>query len=159
MNYEIYKQEPVYDDNNKLTNVFVTYKIIDANTGNTIYKRMGFNNYKKYGKPSSQHMVEPDGSVIVCSDMFSVNFRTMTDNVPTWCDKHNKPMGCKFHLGTTDSFTNRTKKDLDHCRCYCRPATQYDFDKWCYFDKKNKNKPLCDNGKIYKKLISPSLST
>ena len=153
MNYKIVNKTPEYDVNNKLTNIFVTYEITDTNTNTIIHKRMGLNTYKKYGKPSSEHMVEPDGSVFVCSDMTPVNFRTMTDNAPTNCRMHNKPMGCKFHLGTTDSFTNRTKKDLDHCRCYCRSASQYDFDKWCYFDKKNKNKPLCDNGKIYEKLI------
>ena len=67
MNYEIVNQKPEYDDNNKLTNVFVIYKITDTNTHITIHKRMGFNDYKKYRKPSSQHMVEPDGSVFVCS--------------------------------------------------------------------------------------------
>ena len=152
MNYKICKKEPTYDDDNQLTNIFVTYKITDTGAASTSYKRIGLNDYKKYGKPSSQHMVEPDGNVFVCRD--PINLRSF--NHMTLCNMHNKSMGCKFRLGLTDSFTNRTNKELDHCRCYCRSATQYDYDKWCYLDTKNNNKPLCDNGKIYKKLISHS---
>lgn len=126
-------------------NLIVQYQITNTSENNKSYKKICFNNYRQYKQPTNKHMVEPDGNIFVCKDSIS-----KPSNI---CNIHNRPMGCKFHLGKNyHDFKNRTQQIIDHCRCYCKQSTQYDFDKWCYFDKIKNNSPLCDNGKIYKRL-------
>ena len=108
--------------------------------------------YRKYSRPTTQHVVEPDGNVFVCSEIQSYNFRKGSHNRPTKCNMHGTPMGHKFKLGITEEFIHRSQKILDHCRCFCKPATQYEYDKWCYNDCIQHNRPLDDNAKIYKRL-------
>lgn len=133
------------------SDIIIQFKL--STTGNIV--KSNIKHYKKYSRPTDKHMVEPDGNVFVCDDIQSSNFRTNTHNPgASRCHMHNKPMGFKFHLGTTNAFVNRTKQELDHCRCYCVPATQCDYDKWCYNDCKKNAKPLCDNAKIYDMMLN-----
>ena len=118
------------------------------------YTNINMKHYNKYSMPTYKHMVEPDGNVFVCREGY--NYRSMPGVVATKCHKHNRPMGCKFNINMASNridFMNRTQQDLDHCRCYCMPASQYDYDKWCYNDCINNNRPLCNNAEIYNILI------
>ena len=140
-NYTIIKVVP--KDNYE--NLMVTFRNGQSNT------TLNMKEYDKYGRPTVRHVVEPDGNVFVCAK-HTIRTPRLHLGSRHRCNMHNTLMGCKFHLGITDSFTHRTKKELDHCRCYCRLATQYEYDKWCYNDCIKNDRPLDDNAKIYKKL-------
>ena len=149
-NYQIYNKEKT-DDGKDL---IITYCISFPNE--EIHRKINFKDYRHYKVPTKSHMIEPDGCIFVCKETLNIEYyQDLLKKNHNRCRLHNKPRGCKFHLGKNhDDFKNRTQKVIYNCRCYCKPATQYEYDKWCYFDKINENKPLCDNGKIYKLLIS-----
>jgi len=150
-NYSISNVTPIVT-NRGTKELKIMFKV---NYSATVIKMVSIlmNNYRKYSRPTNRHMVEPNGDVFVCGDKLSYNVRTDSHNISTKCHMHGTSMGCKFKLGITDEFMHRTKQELDHCRCYCKPATQYDYDKWCYNDCIQHNRLLDDNAKIYKRLI------
>ena len=141
--YSIHKHTRTVDKKD----IIVTFKHNGTNIN------INMKQYNQYSMPTHKHMVEPDGNVFVCRDLLR---REGPGVMATKCHKHNKPMGCKFNVLITSNridFMNRTQKDLDHCRCYCMPASQYDYDKWCYNDCIKNNRPLCNNAEIYNILI------
>ena len=139
-NYSISKIMPIVSSEGA-TELQIMFEVHHSKTSRKVIS-ISMKEYRTYRKPTSRHMVEPDGNVFVCKERFKL----------AKCIKHNKPMGCKFKLGITDEFIHRSKIDLDHCRCYCVLATQYAFDKWCYNDCIKNKRPLDDNAKIYKRL-------
>ena len=145
--YHIYKRALAPDNHN----IMVTFK------QNDLYTILNMKDYTSYSLPTNKHKLEPDGSIFVCDSIdttqtnyFNFNFRQGMKNEEKRCVLHNKPEGYKYNLGPNHKdFLNRSLKELNHCRCYCKPVNQYEYDKWCYDECMKHDSPLCDNSKIY----------
>ena len=92
-----------------------------------------FDILKNYQKPNITnalaHMVEPDGSVFVCKNALPSLRPVNNYNIYYSCQLCEKPLGNRFGEGVTENFRNR---NLSSCNCFCRFATQMEFDRWQY---------------------------